>query len=74
MQHGVQGGLMDEIAIGRKEIMKALHVECWRTVIRRRKKDEGFRRLFRVDPISKKPMIIVKEYVRYVMLFNKLQK
>lgn len=65
---------MDDIAIGRKEIMKALHVECWRTVIRHRKKDAGFRKLFRVDPISKKPMIIIKEYVRYIVHFNNLVK
>lgn len=64
-------GEMPEIAIGRKEIMKVLHVGSWRTVSRNRKSDPGFNNLFRWSPINKKPFIIYSEYVEYLIEWNK---
>lgn len=63
---------MDEIAIGRKEIMKALHISSWNTVRVKKKKYPGFKRLFKVEPTSNKPMIIISEYRDYITAYNKM--
>lgn len=60
---------MEEIAIGRKEIMKALHISSWRTIIRKKKRT-GFARLIRKEPISGKPMLIWSEYIAYIRAYN----
>jgi hypothetical protein len=63
---------MTDIAVGRKEIMKVLHVGSWRTVQRYKNLRPGFSSLFRRDPLSNKPVIIAKEYVDYLIEWNKL--
>lgn len=65
---------MPDIAIGRKEIMKVLHVGSWRTVQRYKNLRPGFRSLFRKDPLSNKPVIIAKEYIEYLIEWNNLSE
>jgi hypothetical protein len=57
---------MDDIAIGRKEISKAMEMS-WRSVVRHKKRDAGFSGLFFKYPGSGKPAIIVDEYKRYLI-------
>jgi hypothetical protein len=64
---------MDDIAIGRKEILKALHIGSWRTVRDKKKKYPGFRKLIRVDPASGRPVLIISEYKEYIIAFNEPQ-
>ncbi|MDD5008354.1 MAG: hypothetical protein PHC68_08110 [Syntrophorhabdaceae bacterium] len=64
---------MDDIAIGRKEIMRLLGVS-WRTIQRHKKADPGFKSLFRIHPIIKKPMLINKEVIQYIIEWNKLKE
>jgi len=61
---------MDEIAIGRKEILKALHISSWKTIWLKKKKYPGFRKLFKVDPTSGRPMMILSEYKEYLIAYN----
>lgn len=62
----------DQIAVGRKEIMAVLHVGSWRTVQRHRRKDPEFDTLFGISPINQKPFIVIREYVAYLIRWNKL--
>jgi hypothetical protein len=63
---------MPEIAVGHKEITNFLRC-TWRTVQRHKKNDPGFRSLFRVHPITRKPMIIIHEVIDYMIEWNKLK-
>lgn len=60
---------MLEIAEGRKAIMNLIGAS-WRTIQRRKKKDDGFRRLFMQNPITHKPIMIVSEYFNYLITWN----
>jgi len=62
---------MDDIAIGRKEILMALHIGSWTTIREKKRKFSGFRKLIKLDPTSGKPMIILSEYKEYISSFNK---
>ena len=65
---------MSDMAIGRKEIMQALHVASWRTIQDWKRDDEGFRKLLRVHPINKKPVLIISEAVNWMVEYNRLLK
>lgn len=62
---------MDEMAIGRKEIVKLLRVASWRTIQEWKAKDAGFRRLFKVHPVTRKPMVFAKEVIQWMIEYNK---
>lgn len=61
----------NQIAVGRKDIMAVLHVGSWRTVQRYRKRDPEFDALFKVVPINQKPVIVIREYVEYLVARNR---
>lgn len=61
---------MDDIAIGRKEIMKALHIDTWGTIKLWKKKDPGFKKLIHKHPITKRPVLVIKEYIEWVLKCN----
>lgn len=66
--------IMPDIAIGRKEILKALDVSSWRTIMSWKKKDPGFKKLLRVHPISNKPFLIIDELKTWMVEYDKLKK
>jgi len=60
---------MPEIAIGRKEILKALHVSSWRTIQAWKKQDPGFFKIFRRTP-SGKPFIVTTEAIDWLVQYD----
>ena len=62
---------MDEIVIGRKEILKALHLSSWTTVRAKKRKYPGFKKLIHEDPASGRPMRVMSEYIEYIKVYNK---
>ena len=60
---------MPEIAIGRKEIMKVLHISDWGTVRRWKKSGLPVRYL-----PNRKPMIIITELKTWMIEFDNLKK
>lgn len=64
---------MPDIAMGRKEIMKALHVASWDTIRRWKRKRGGFRRVLRSDP-GGKPFIIISEVKEYMLRYDEMRK
>lgn len=64
---------MPEIAIGRLEIMKALHVGSWRTVQLWKKTDPEFRKILRVAP-NQKPFIVIKEAIEWYIEYDKKRR
>jgi hypothetical protein len=65
--------MMPEIAIGRKEILKALHVGDWRTIRDWKRDNEGFRKLVKEHPVNRRPYIIIDEVIRWMNEYNKLK-
>lgn len=65
---------MPDIAIGRKEILKALDIASWRTIMAWKKKDVGFRKILRVHPISHRPFLIIEEMKTWMIEYDKLKK
>ena len=61
------------IAVGRKEIVKALHVGSWRTIQMWKKTDPGFKKILRIAP-NNKPFIIIQEAIRWYTEFDKLKR
>ena len=59
-----------QIAIGRKEIMKALHVEDWGTV---RAWYRNYQLPLRYTP-SKRPFIIVTEFIEWLIKCDEVNK
>lgn len=64
---------MPDIAIGRKEIMKLLHVGSWRTVQMWKNTDEGFAKIFRRAP-NGKPFMVVSEAVGWFIDYDKITR
>lgn len=60
---------MADIAIGRKEIMRLLHVSDWKTVRRWKKSGLPMRYL-----PNQKPMVIVSELKKWLVTFDELRK
>ena len=65
---------MDDIAIGRKEIMKALHVGTWRTIQVWKRQNIGFRKIVRKHPINDKPFIVIREAIKWMVEYDKINK
>jgi hypothetical protein len=65
---------MPDIAMGRKEIMKALHVDNWRTIIRWKMKDPGFRKIVKKNRINGRPFIIISEARTWMIEFDKIRR
>ena len=63
--------MKSEIAVGRKEILELMHIESWRSIQTMKKRDEGFKMLFKVHPVNRKPLVIISEYIRWIVEFNK---
>ena len=64
---------MPDIAMGRKEIMKALHVGNWRTIIRWKMKDAGFRKIIKKNRINGRPFIIISEARTWMIEYDKIK-
>ncbi len=62
---------MPEIAIGRKEIMKVLHVGSWRTIQSWKKTDPGFNKIIRTAP-NQKPFVVVSEAVAWFVEYDNI--
>lgn len=65
---------MPDIAMGRKEIMKALHVTNWRTIIRWKARSPGFRRIMRRNTITGRPFIVISEVRAWMVEFDRLKR
>lgn len=58
---------MEEIAVGRKEILKLLDISTWRTIQLWRKSDPGFEKIIRHHPVSNRPFIVIAELHRWMI-------
>lgn len=65
---------MQDIAIGRKEILKVLKVDRWRTIQKWKSENDGFAMLLRKHPISRKPFIVVSEVKEWLIRCDELTK
>jgi len=60
---------LSDIAIGRKEIMAALHVSDWKTVKRWKKNGLPLRHL-----PNRKPMILISELKLWMITYDEMKK
>lgn len=65
---------MPDLAMGRKEIMKALHVTNWDTIRKWRKKDPGFRKLVRKNRITGRPFIVISEVQMWLVELDNVRR
>ena len=64
---------MPDIAMGRKEIMKALHVASWETICRWKRKDKGFRKIIRRNHITGRPFIVISEAKAFLVNLDNIK-
>ena len=64
---------MPDIAIGRKESMKTLHVASWRTIQVWKKTDAGFNKILRRAP-NGKPFIVISEAIGWFIDYDKITR
>jgi hypothetical protein len=64
---------MDEIAIGRKEIMRLMHCGTWNTIQKWKTKYPGFNKILRQAP-NTKPFIVISEGMSWLTEYDKLSK
>lgn len=65
---------MPDIAMGRKEIMKVLHVSSWLTILNWKKKSPGFRKIFRRNAVNGRPFIIISEARAWMIEMDNIKK
>ncbi|HOX60054.1 MAG TPA: hypothetical protein PLC99_24525 [Verrucomicrobiota bacterium] len=65
---------MPDIAMGRKEIMKVLHVSSWLTILNWKKKSPGFRKIFRRNLVNGRPFIIISEARAWMIEMDNIKK
>lgn len=61
------------LAVGRKEIMKALDVGSWRTIQRWKTKYPGFQKIIRRSK-NNKPVIVIQEAIDWLVGYDESRR